>query len=129
MDGVSTGQPGSETGQGAAPDPVRAAGGDERPTAAHFVVRGAVQRVGFRRFVQRTAGPLGVHGWVRNRRDGSVEVRVMGTREAITVLRHACATGPAGARVAGIDDIDPGVAGPPARAAAPTSTFTILPDA
>ena len=47
---------------------------DKEISAARFVVRGRVQGVGFRWFVEREAHALGVAGWVRNNADGSVEV-------------------------------------------------------
>ena len=40
----------------------------------HFLVKGRVQGVGFRWFVQREAAELGLRGWVRNTDDGHVEV-------------------------------------------------------
>ncbi len=68
-----------------------------------FVVRGRVQGVGFRWFVEREAGTLGVAGWVRNNFDGSVEVLAMGTREQLTSLRSRLRAGPRAARV---DDLE-----------------------
>ncbi len=47
-----------------------------------FVVRGRVQGVGFRFYVEREAHMLGVAGWVRNNPDGTVEVLAMGSRRA-----------------------------------------------
>ena len=46
--------------------------------ARRFLVRGRVQGVGFRWFVEREAHILGIAGWVRNNADGSVEVLAMG---------------------------------------------------
>ena len=43
-----------------------------------FIVRGRVQGVGFRWFVEREARTLSISGWVRNNVDGSVEVLAMG---------------------------------------------------
>jgi len=48
--------------------------------ARRFVVRGRVQGVGFRWFVEREARVLGIAGWVRNNADSSVEVLGVGTR-------------------------------------------------
>jgi len=45
--------------------------------ARRFLVRGRVQGVGFRWFVEREAHILGIAGWVRNNADGSVEVLAM----------------------------------------------------
>ena len=48
----------------------------------HAVVRGDVQGVGFRYYVQRKARQLGLPGWVRNNEDGSVELVAEGARRA-----------------------------------------------
>jgi acylphosphatase len=45
------------------------------------------------------AASLGLHGWVRNRTDGSVEALVTGTPETVAALIEAARTGPIGARV------------------------------
>src|SRR6059058_489360 len=67
-------------------------------TARRFVVRGRVQGVGFRWFVEREAHMLGVYGWVRNNPDGSVEVLATGTREQLSGLRSRLQNGPRAAR-------------------------------
>jgi acylphosphatase len=77
--------------------------------ARRFVVRGRVQGVGFRWFVEREAHLLGVAGWVRNNADGSVEVLAMGTREQLAGLRSRLREGPRAARV---DDIQEAEARP-----------------
>src|SRR5438477_4829296 len=69
------------------------------PHARRFVVRGRVQGVGFRWFVEREAHMLGVYGWVRNNPDGSVEVLATGTREQLSGLRSRLQNGPRAARV------------------------------
>ncbi len=76
----------------------------ERTTqACRFVVRGRVQGVGFRWFVEREAHVLGVAGWVRNNADGSVEVLAMGSRDQLLDLRSRLRAGPRAARV---DDVE-----------------------
>jgi acylphosphatase len=65
----------------------------------HAVVRGDVQGVGFRYFVQRRAQQLGLHGWVRNNDDGSVELVAEGSRKELEQLRRAVEEGPRQARV------------------------------
>jgi len=55
--------------------------------ARRFVVRGRVQGVGFRWFVEREAHILGIAGWVRNNADGGVEVLAQGTRDQLLGLR------------------------------------------
>src|SRR5690349_24963871 len=74
--------------------------------ARRFVVRGRVQGVGFRWFVQREAHMLGVSGWVRNNADGSVEVLAMGTREQLSGLRSRLQQGARAARVAAVEEKD-----------------------
>jgi acylphosphatase len=70
--------------------------------ARRFLVRGRVQGVGFRWFVEREAHILGIAGWVRNNDDSSVEVLAMGTREQLSGLRSRLQEGPRAARV---DDV------------------------
>jgi acylphosphatase len=78
---------------------------ESTPIAARrFVVRGRVQGVGFRWFVEREAHILGVHGWVRNRPDGTVEVLAMGSREQLAGLRSRLQAGPRASRVDKVDE-------------------------
>ena len=63
------------------------------------IIEGYVQGVGFRAFVLRKARDLGISGWVRNRRDGSVEVVAEGDRPALDNLLVALRRGPLSARV------------------------------
>jgi acylphosphatase len=72
--------------------------------ARRFVVRGRVQGVGFRFFVEREAHMLGVAGWVRNNPDGTVEVLAMGSREQLMGLRSRLREGPRAARVDAVDE-------------------------
>jgi acylphosphatase len=65
----------------------------------HATVHGRVQGVGFRYFVQRKAGELGLTGWVRNRWDGSVEVVAEGDRHDLDQLASTLCRGPASAMV------------------------------
>ena len=74
--------------------------------ARRFVVRGRVQGVGFRWFVEREAHMLGIAGWVRNNHDGSVEVLAMGTRDQLIVLRGRLQHGPRAARVDEVEEIE-----------------------
>lgn len=62
-------------------------------------ISGKVQRTGFRDWVVRKASELGVVGWVRNLKDGRVELLVAGEEEAMTALIDACRDGPPHARV------------------------------
>jgi acylphosphatase len=67
--------------------------------ARRFIVRGRVQGVGFRWFVEREAHVLGIAGWVRNNHDGSVEVLAQGTRDQLAGLHSRLREGPRAARV------------------------------
>jgi acylphosphatase len=79
----------------------------EKPIQARrFVVRGRVQGVGFRWFVEREAHMLGISGWVRNNHDGSVEVLAQGTRDQLLGLHSRLREGPRAARVDSVDVSD-----------------------
>lgn len=75
-----------------------------RVQARRFLVRGRVQGVGFRWFVEREAHLLGINGWVRNNHDGSVEVLAMGTPEQLSGLRSRLQEGPRAARVDNVEE-------------------------
>ena len=62
-------------------------------------LKGRVQGVGFRYFVQRTASRLNITGWVRNRWDGTVEVLAEGPRHVLDQFLGARRPGPPGAHV------------------------------
>ena len=64
-----------------------------------LIIRGRVQGVGYRAWVAEQAIAAGLAGWVRNRRDGSVEAVLAGAPEAVMAMTAACRRGPAGARV------------------------------
>ena len=69
----------------------------------HVVFRGRVQGVGFRAFVEDEAARTGVEGWVRNRRDGTVEAVFAGDPKAVEDTIAACRKGSYAARVDGIE--------------------------
>jgi acylphosphatase len=66
-------------------------------------VRGLVQGVGFRWFVQREAARLGLDGWVSNHSDGSVEVVAEGPDESLGLLLLQLWEGPSGSSVRDIE--------------------------
>jgi len=74
--------------------------------ARRFIVRGRVQGVGFRWFVEREAHILGIAGWVRNNPDSSVEVLAQGTKEQLAGLRSRLREGPRAARVDDVEEFD-----------------------
>lgn len=71
-------------------------GGSQRLVAT---VRGYVQGVGFRWYVEREAAGLGLEGWVANQPDGSVEVVAEGREDVLGQLVRALWEGPAGSSV------------------------------
>lgn len=68
-----------------------------------YVIAGSVQGVGFRWFTHDAAAREGVHGWVRNLADGSVEVVAEGEQTSIDRLEAAVRRGPSSARVERVD--------------------------
>jgi acylphosphatase len=75
--------------------------------AIHVIVRGRVQGVGFRAFVEHAALSRGIEGWVRNRRDGTVEAVFAGDPASVEAMIAVCRKGPGDSRV---DDIEQRVA-------------------
>ena len=72
----------------------------------HVVFRGRVQGVGFRAHVEDEAARTGVEGWVRNRKDGTVEAVFAGEAKAVDDTVAACRKGSYAARVDGMDARD-----------------------
>ena len=68
-----------------------------------YIVRGRVQRVGFRFFAEETARREGVRGYVRNQHDGTVEIAAEGDQEALLRFERAIRHGPPGARVEDVE--------------------------
>jgi acylphosphatase len=65
-----------------------------------------VQGIGYRAWTEVTALERGVEGWVRNRRDGSVEALFSGPNDEVAAMIAECRRGPPGARVDVIDQRD-----------------------
>jgi acylphosphatase len=63
------------------------------------MIRGRVQGVGYRAWVEHQATGLGLDGWVRNRRDGSVEAVFEGADDVVASMVASCRQGPPSARV------------------------------
>jgi len=72
-------------------------------TTRRLRIHGRVQGVFYRAWSADAARALGLRGWVRNRRDGSVEMLVAGDEDAVRRLIESCRTGPPAARVERID--------------------------
>jgi acylphosphatase len=71
--------------------------------ARRLTIHGRVQGVGFRYALMDEAVRLGLAGWVRNRRDGTVEAVVCGTPEAVEALIAWSRRGPPAAAVSRVD--------------------------
>lgn len=65
----------------------------------HVAIRGRVQGVGYRAWTIGRAQALGLLGWVRNRRDGSVEAVFKGHEDKVVLMLDDCWRGPRGAVV------------------------------
>lgn len=87
----------------------------------HLRITGRVQGVGFRDWLAGEARSRGLSGWVRNRRDGSVEAVLAGGDAALDSVVTACRRGPPSAQVDGV------AAG--AAVADPEPGFAVLPTA
>lgn len=87
-------------------------------TTRRYIVRGRVQGVGFRWFVEHEARQLGISGWVRNNFDGTVEVLASGNEQQLQNLRQKLERGPRAARVDQVQEF-------PAEAIAGLTTFRI----
>ncbi len=72
--------------------------------ARTYIVRGRVQGVGFRYFVEKTANALGVRGHAKNLDDGSVEVYATGTRAQLSELAGMLWKGPPFSDVRGVEE-------------------------
>jgi acylphosphatase len=72
-------------------------------TARRFLVKGRVQGVGYRYFVQKAASSLNVSGYARNLVDGSVEVYAFGSEQQLSDLEGMLRTGPPFSDVRGVE--------------------------
>jgi acylphosphatase len=69
----------------------------------HVIVRGFVQGIGYRAWTESTALARRLEGWVRNRRDGTVEAVFAGPAGVVEEMIAACRRGPSFARVDAVD--------------------------
>ena len=83
-------------------------------------VAGRVQGVGYRYWTERVAGELELSGWVRNRRDGSVEAVFSGPPDDVAEMIERCRDGPPSARVTSVDVAEDAVEPSPGFEALPT---------
>jgi acylphosphatase len=68
-------------------------------------ISGRVQGVGYRAFVEHQARLHHLEGWVRNRRDGSVEALFAGPADVVTDMVERCRRGPLSARVDAVNEV------------------------
>ncbi|MGV9194430.1 acylphosphatase [Microbacterium sp. MC2] len=87
----------------------------------HVIVSGEVQGVGYRYTLRMVAREAGVAGWVRNRRDGTVEAELEGPETQVDEVLAWMAEGPPGSRVTGAQVTD--------AAATGAGGFEVLPTA
>ena len=71
--------------------------------AVGAIVRGRVQGVGYRAWTEQQATALGLDGWVRNRRDGTVEAQIVGPDAGVDMLLTRLHQGPPGSRVEAVE--------------------------
>lgn len=91
----------------------------------HVFVRGIVQGVGYRAFVERHALRHGLEGWVRNRKDGSVEAVFAGTASEVEAMIAECRIGPRHGRVDTLDNRE--ATEGEFKLRAPGDVFSVLP--
>ncbi len=87
----------------------------------HLLIHGRVQGVNFRGWAREQAQLLGLTGWIRNRRDGTVEALFAGDAESVGRMIEMCWSGPRDARVENIQIIQEGGAAPAGFAIKPTT--------
>jgi acylphosphatase len=76
----------------------------ETQVAKRYFVSGMVQGVGYRYFARQLAQRLGIAGYVKNLRDGRVEVYAIGPASVLASIRTELERGPNGASVAGVTE-------------------------
>ena len=84
-------------------------------------VEGTVQGVGYRYWTERTATGLDLTGWVRNRRDGSVEALFCGDTSDVAEMLQRCHDGPRSAQVTAVRILEEGLPVPDDFAILPTA--------
>src|SRR5262249_17047236 len=82
--------------------------GESEERTVRVRIAGRVQGVGYRYWTEETARRLGLRGWVRNRRDGSVEALFSGATDAVAEMLRRSRQGPRAAEVASIEVMDEG---------------------
>jgi acylphosphatase len=93
-------------------------------TIRQVTITGRVQGVGYRAWVDHQARNHDLEGWVRNRRDGSVEALFAGPEDVVSEMVARCRRGPSSARV---ESVQEGAASPEAlKLRRPGERFSVL---
>jgi len=94
-------------------------------TIRRVMIRGRVQGVGYRAWVDHQARQFSLQGWVRNRRDGCVEAVFDGAEDIVARIIASCRNGPPSARV---DDVaEEAASADELGLRRPGETFSVLP--
>ena len=88
--------------------------------SVHVVVRGRVQGVWYRGWTNEQAMTLALDGWVRNRRDGTVEAVLIGPRKNVDSMLSKMRDGPPAAQVENVEIVAAGVSAPSGFSVMPT---------
>ena len=72
-------------------------------TSIHCTIHGRVQGVGYRNWTVKNAQKLGLTGWVKNTKDGTVEALFCGDAAAVEAMIEGCADGPLAAKVTNVE--------------------------
>jgi acylphosphatase len=88
------------------------------------IVHGRVQGVGYRDWTRHVARDRGIEGWVRNRRDGTVEAVFAGSKDGVARMIAACRQGPPSAVVESIEEHDASASDLDLRRG--TETFSVI---
>jgi acylphosphatase len=86
--------------------------GETGPRTVRVRIAGRVQGVGYRYWTEEMAAALGLTGWVRNRRDGTVEAVFAGPADAVAEMLRCCRQGPRAAEVGAVEVLEEGGAAP-----------------
>jgi len=95
--------------------------GESEERTVRVRIAGRVQGVSYRYWARETAEALGLTGWVRNRRDGSVEAVFSGAADDVAEMLRRCHDGSAAAVVASVEVLEEGGDAPPGFDMRPTA--------
>src|SRR5262249_26924475 len=96
-------------------------GGVTEARTVRVRIAGRVQGVGYRYWTEETATALDLTGWVRNRRDGTVEALFSGPADGVAAMLQRCRQGPPAARGAMVEVLEEGGEAPAGFELRPTA--------